>query len=202
MLSMKQGANDRQIFGIYRDAVTSFIVTFEQNKGFFAARIPYLYQQLSYLVRRCRQLRHDGHEVRGHAQLQEELFRLFGVRVPIPVDRQLSVLAGVIRHVLVTGIRMRRQPVVKGGVQLLVDEVRQQVCPEAAATNMDMLVLDGKFAELATCFPLGVCLLELRYFARLGLKDIAVELGVDTEAIQRDLRLAKAWLIASLGSGA
>lgn len=200
MLSMNQGTDNRQVFGACREAVTSIIATFEQNKGFFAAHISYLYQQLGYLVQRHRRLRHADSQAPSQLQLQEELFRLFGVRVLIPAGRQLSVLASVIRHLLMADIRMRRQLVVRGGVQLLISEVRQHVCPTAEATNIDMLVLNNKLEEMLACWPLSGCVLELRYFARLGLRDIALELGVASDAIRQELRFAKAWLIASLSS--
>jgi hypothetical protein len=194
---MNQGASNRQEFGGYQDAVASLIATFESNKPFFAARIAELYQQLSNEVRYCRRLLHAGKQTFAHAQLQENLFRLFGVRVHIPSGRQLSVLAGIIRHVLVAGADMHRHVVERGGAQLLVNEVGRQSHPAIASGKPDLLALDDKLVELSAWFPQGTCVLELRYFARLGLRDIAAELEVDTEAIRRDIRLAKAWLIAS-----
>lgn len=195
---MDQGASNRQESGGYQDAVALLISTFEMNKPFFAARVPELYQQLSNEVRHCRRLLHAGRQALAPVQLQEALFRLFGVRVQIPDGRQLSVLAGVIRHVLVTGAVMHRHVAERGGAQLLVNEVGRQSHPAIASAKPDLLALDGKLVELSAWFPQGTCVLELRYFARLGLRDIAAELTVDTAAIRRDIRLAKAWLIASL----
>lgn len=169
--------------GSYRDATASLITTFEQHKGFFVPRIAYLYERLSSLVRQCRQLQQTGDQARGAQQLQQELLRLFGVRVQVPSQRQLSMLAALIRHVLVADMTMRRQ-----------------LSVAKHADEFDVLALDAGLQQLSRSLPDMVCLLELRYFARLSLMEVAQELDVSVTVIKRDLRLGKAWLLAGLSS--
>ncbi|MGC3981919.1 MAG: ECF-type sigma factor [Steroidobacteraceae bacterium] len=174
-----------------QEAVASIVDAFERNKGFFISRIPALCQQLEYLVRRCRQLRHTGLQLQGQSLLTEQLFCLFGVRVEVPANRQLSVLAALLRHTLMVGVSLRQPPPPHSMRSTSMLDWQDD-------GDLTMLALDGKLNELSHCFPACVRIVELRYFARLKLRDIAAELEQPVIAVTRDLRFAEAWLLSRM----
>lgn len=195
---MNQYLGKKQPQEPYHEALETLISTFAQHQGFFAVRLPDVHARLRYLVRcSCRHL-HAGDPARAQPILQEELFRLFGVQVVVPAQRQLSLLAGVIRHVLVSYVRMQRQSAARGGVTLLVDELRAQLPAKTQHQPIDVLAVDSALNELRIHDPGSSCLLELRYFARLALRYLALETNAPLLEVQRDMRFAKAWLVQHL----
>lgn len=183
---------------MYRDEVTTITNVFERHKVFFNARIPDIYAQLVTLVQRCRRLQQLGKRAQARQLLDDELFRLFGVATDFSDDRPLSVLAGVIRHVLISGARLQQPLMAKNVVGFLIDEVGGQMSI-AEGGNQTLLVLDAKLNYLARWIPEHVSLLEMRYFARLGLEDTARELEVAADVVRRELRFARASLTRACG---
>lgn len=179
----------------HQEALEILVTTVAQNQGFFIVRLPDIHARLRYLVRcSCRHL-HNGDSSRAQPILQEELLRLFGVHVTVPQHRQLSLLAGLMRHVLVSYVRVQRQSAPKGGAELLVSELRSQLPSPARPHSIDMLAVDAALSALRVHDPASSCLLELRYFARLALRYLALEMDVPMIEVQRNMRFAKAWLL-------
>ncbi len=185
---------------LYQDALRVLMAAFAQNQGFFVMRAPRIHERLHHLVRRgCHHLR-NNEPLQAQSLLHDELFRLFGVHVSVPLNRQLSLLAGIIRHVLVSYIRLQRQSTIKGGVEFLIDELRRKTPPAERGLSIDVLEIDAALDQLQAHFPAGSNLLELRYFARLALPYLVLETATPVTEVQRDMRFAKAWLIHYLQS--
>lgn len=191
---MSQGTNGTQVRRMYRDQVAAITSVFEQHQVFFGARIPYLYEQLGSLVHRCRQLQRLGKRAQARQLLDEELYKLFGVTAEVADDRPLSVLAGVMRHVLISGVRLQQPLAITNEVSFAADEVGKQMGAAMQGGGMTLLVLDARLNHLAGWLPEHVSLLEMRYFARLGLRDTGRELGIAVDLIKRELRFARAVL--------
>jgi len=179
---------------MYRDAVMAFIHAFEQHKVTFDACVPYVYERLGYLMHRCRQLQQLGERSQTRQLLDSELFKLVGVSVRCTDDRPLSILAAIIRHVLISGFR--QQPFRASEPSFMNHKAGTQVSA-AADGHSFLLVLDVRLNDLAREFPEHVSLLEMRYFARLGLLDTACELGIAADIVKRELRFAKALLASA-----
>jgi len=194
---MNQGS-DELWDGTHQAALRLLIDTFKQNKAFFVPRVPQLYEELRRLVSYCRYHQRNNTRALIKATLQTALLRSFGVQVRVPPHRQLSILAGLIRYLLVEYERMQQQAAMRGGAQLLMDGIRQRLSSATFTTDVDLLVLDAVLERLADRHLASVQLLELRYFARLGIRDIAREMNNTVVATERDLRFAKAWLLAYL----
>jgi DNA-directed RNA polymerase specialized sigma24 family protein len=139
-----------------------------------------------------------GKRAQARQLLDDELFRLFGVAIDFSDDRPLSVLAGVMRHVLISGVRLQQPLMATKVPSLSSDEIGGNI-DVAAAGNKTLLVLDAKLNHLARWIPEHVSLLEMRYFARLGLEDTARELEVATDVVNRELRFARASLARACG---
>ena len=74
--------------------------------------------------------------------------------------------------------------------KISLDDVRE-VSSEAA---WDLVALDQALTQFAAFDPRKVEIVELHYFGGLNNEEVAEALGISRATVQRDLRLAKAWL--------
>jgi RNA polymerase sigma-70 factor, ECF subfamily len=111
----------------------------------------------------------------------------------------LALCAQVMRRILVDHARQRASAK-RGGdaVRVPLDEVKVP----ASANGVELLDLDAALEALARLDARKGRLVELRYFGGLTLEEAAGELGVSVETAKRDWRMARAWLLAELRSGA
>ncbi len=99
--------------------------------------------------------------------------------------------------------------------QVLVDEVRRQRAgkrqvrgllttwfePGLDATVLDIEALDRSLSRLAAVSPERARVVELRFFAGLGLPEIAGVMGVSERTLKRYWQAARAWLMNDMGQG-
>jgi RNA polymerase sigma factor (TIGR02999 family) len=95
------------------------------------------------------------------------------------------------RHVLVDRARRKRRPKHGGGRQRVELESGPAI---DAPDGLDILALDEALSRLAEQSPRRAKVVELRYFAGLGNREIAELLGVSDATVERDWQFAKAWL--------
>jgi RNA polymerase sigma factor (TIGR02999 family) len=110
----------------------------------------------------------------------------------------LGVAAQAMRRILVDAARARGARK-RGGAEfrVLLDE-GLLVAPERGAS---LIALDDALTTLASVDPRKSRVVELRYFAGLSVAETAAVLGVSPETVQRDWRVAKAWLLRELSGG-
>jgi len=174
---------------MYQDEVRALINVFEQHKIFFGTRIPHLYEQLGVLVYRCRRLQRNGKRQQARQLLDGELCKIFGIAAACCDDRPLALLAGVMRHVLISGMRL----------QLPMANITRGNDAVNADVRKTLLALDTQLTLLSRSRPELVSLLEMRYFARLGIRDIACERSVVVDVIKDELRFARACMLHATG---
>jgi RNA polymerase sigma factor (TIGR02999 family) len=102
------------------------------------------------------------------------------------------IAARAMRQVLIEAARRRSSQKRGSGteVTLPVDDLKQ----EAAFHGEDLLALDSALEELARIEPRQATIVETRFFAGLDVTETAALLGVSEATIQRDWRVARAWL--------
>jgi RNA polymerase sigma factor (TIGR02999 family) len=71
----------------------------------------------------------------------------------------------------------------------------------AIAHNRDVLALDAALDELARVNPRQARGVELRFFGGLEVAEIVTVLGVSQSTVDRDWRVARAWLEAEIARG-
>ena len=64
--------------------------------------------------------------------------------------------------------------------------------------DVEILALNDALDQLAELNSRQAKMVELRYFGGLSLEETAAELGASVATVQRDWRLAKAWLFQQL----
>ncbi len=63
---------------------------------------------------------------------------------------------------------------------------------------LDLLDLDDALSDLETEDPRAARVVDLRFFAGMGIADAATHLGISTATAERDWRYARAWLYRQL----
>lgn len=178
----------------FEDTQRLLVAAFEHHKPFFARRTPHIYEQLRRMVGYCRHHLRLRNQALTQQMLREDLLRAFGVRVLPPYDRQLSLLAGLIRHVLVSHMQQLQWLGTGDSRRWFTQNIRRRFGAAETPNEIALHAFDAALRQLAEQGADTVRLLELRYFARLSTRDIALELNAPLEGIEGDLRFAKAWL--------
>ncbi|MEA2564288.1 MAG: hypothetical protein QOH06_5792 [Acidobacteriota bacterium] len=134
--------------------------------------------------------------------VHEAYMRLAGPAGIDAADRAhfFNLAARVMRHVIVDFAR-RRDAEKRGGgaIKVDLDQISELAEPEAALPA-ELLALDVALAELEKESPDLGRLVELRFFAGLGLEEIAALLGRSERSLKRDWRRARAFLLARLNA--
>jgi RNA polymerase sigma factor (TIGR02999 family) len=102
-----------------------------------------------------------------------------------------AIAARAMRHILVDRARARGSAKRGGDVaRVPLDEVDGLV----GAPDLDYLALDVALDALERVDPQQCRVVELRYFAGLGIDQTAEALGVSPATVKRDWAMAKVWL--------
>jgi RNA polymerase sigma factor (TIGR02999 family) len=108
-----------------------------------------------------------------------------------------AIAARMMRRILVDRARARRRHKRGGGLAgiTLDDSIPAEQAP------FELLALDRALGRLTTFDERKSRILELRFFGGMSYEEICEVLGISTSTLDRELRLAKAWLYQEL-SGA
>jgi len=109
----------------------------------------------------------------------------------------LALCSQVMRRILVDHAR-RRRFAKRGGTTPHVP--LDDLVLVAQAHGVEVLALDEALRALARFDPRKSRGVELRYFGGLSLEETAEVLGVSVDTVKRDWKMARAWLMAELGS--
>ena len=72
--------------------------------------------------------------------------------------------------------------------------------PRPPPPSTDLLALDEALEKLAAVDPRKARAMELKFFGGLQMAEIAVVLNLSIKTVEKDVRLAGAWLRAALSS--
>lgn len=152
---------------------------------------PVVYEELRRLARRTLAGERKGHTLQPTALVNEAYLRLVGTDVPWR-DRVhfFAVAARLIRRILVDHARARGRVKRRAGERVPLDE-RTLFSPEP---GREMVLLDEALNELAELDARKAQVVELHFFGGLTYDEIAEAVGISPATVDRDLRLAKAWL--------
>jgi RNA polymerase sigma factor (TIGR02999 family) len=159
---------------------------------------PLVYGELRALARRYMRGERAGHPLQTTALVHEAYLRLVG----LDLDWQgrvhfFAVAARLMRRVLVDYAREHRAAKRGGGEHALaLDEVEP-----ADGPPVDVVELHEVLERLTAFDHRKSQVVELRYFGGLTIDETAEVLGVSHATVERDLKLAKAWLAREMGAG-
>ncbi len=159
--------------------------------------VPIIYQELRRLAHYHLRQERDGHTLQTTALVHEVYLRLCGHNEPRWEDRAhfFAVAARMMRRVLVDYSRRRgADKRGAGAVRIQLDEA----LAIPAAASSDLLALDNALEKLAEFDARKCQVVEMRFFAGLQAKQIAVALDTTEATVRRDWTIAKAWLFRYL----
>lgn len=158
--------------------------------------MPFVYDELRRLAAHYMQKERREHTLQPTALVNEAYIRLVDMKVSWQ-DRThfFAVAARLMRRLLVDHARAHQREKRKGaGPTISLDEgIEVSFEPDSK-----LLAVDAALTKLAEFDPRKAELLELRFFGGLSNEEVAEALGVSRATVQRELRLAKAWLSREL----
>ncbi|HEX8298985.1 MAG TPA: sigma-70 family RNA polymerase sigma factor [Rubricoccaceae bacterium] len=168
------------------------------NRGAADALLPLVYKELCGLASSRLRREREGHTLATTDLVHEAYLRLVDVTQVEWRDRGhfFAAAAGAMRRVLVDWARAR-QADKRGGtaMPLSLDSLADQGILAAAPMRADdLLALDEALVRLAGLSERQARVVECRFFAGLSAEETAAALDVSEKTVQRDWRLARAWL--------
>ena len=160
-----------------------------------------VHDELAGLARSFLKRERAGHTLETGALVNEAYLRLVDQdRIEWQGRRHFyGIAARTMRQILVHHARARGAEKRGGDVEWAPFEEALRLGPERPGRPEDMERLDAALEALAQTDPEKCRLVELRFFAGLGHREIADLLGVSVSTVDRQWRLAKAWLFRALG---
>jgi len=159
---------------------------------------PIVYRELHAMAQaQFRTPQDSARTLRPTALVHEAYIKLFGTQTPTFNDRKhfLAVAAKAMRAILVD--RARARATVKRGsnpTQIPIEDI--VAAHEDRA--FDVVALDDALLELAKAAPRAAQVVELRYFGGMEVGAIAEFLGASLQEIEKEFRLARAWLLREI----
>ena len=169
------------------------------NEDALERLMPMVYDELRRLAAHYMRTERKGHTLQATALVNEAYIRLVDMKVSWQ-DRAhfFAVAARLMRRLLVDHARAHHRAKREGdAVKVTLGEALE--VSSGPASNI--LAVDEALTRLAEFDPRKSEILELRYFGGLNNEEVAEALNISRATVQRDLRLAKTWLIRELKRG-
>ena len=177
-----------------REEVTRILRDWNDDSPRAAERLmPLLYDEPRRLARGYLQRERSDHSLQATEIVHEAFLRLVDQQTATWQDRAhfFRVAAQTMRRVLVD--HARRELAEKRGAEW--NRVEFDLATEVVAPReLDVLALDDALNDLAHLNPQHRHIVELRFFAGLTIDEVATSLGLSPRTVQREWRMARAWL--------
>jgi RNA polymerase sigma-70 factor (ECF subfamily) len=171
------------------------------DEGARSELLALLYQELRGVAAGLMRRERNDHTLSPTAVVHEAVIRLLGESVfERAADRSflLAAAARAMREVLIDHARSRQADRRGGGMRrvpldLVVDYFEDQ--------GLDLVAVHEALDRLAELNPRQAQVMTLRYFGGMTVPEVAAILGVAVVTVERDWRLARAWLGEQLRGG-
>jgi RNA polymerase sigma factor (TIGR02999 family) len=159
---------------------------------------PLVYDELRRLAHNYMRAERGSHTLQATAVVHEAFMRLIQANVALQDRGHFFALASrLMRRVLVDHAKSRSRIKRNAGVRDLIAEETGAVLPP---TDFDVIALDDALEGLQQMEPRLAQVIELHYFGGLTYDQIAAAVGKSAATVDRDIRLARAWLLNEIGS--
>ncbi|MCG8460166.1 MAG: sigma-70 family RNA polymerase sigma factor [Holophagales bacterium] len=160
--------------------------------------VPLVYDELRCLADRHLRGESQALTLQPTALVHEAYLRLVDLRLEWRGRVHFfAVAAGIMRRILVDLARVRQRQK-RGGGQRPRSLTELDLAEPAGWGRPDLTVLDEALEQLEARDARKARAVELRYFAGLTNDEIAEVLDISRPTVERDLRMAKAWLSSHL----
>jgi RNA polymerase sigma-70 factor, ECF subfamily len=159
--------------------------------------LPHVYGELRRIAARHLRAERSGHTLQPTALVNEAYMRLVD---QTRVDWQgrthfYAVAAGAMRRILIDHARGRRRFKRGGDAQRVTFS---EDLPVPAVFDADVIDVHEALERLAAVDERQARIVELRFFAGLGVDEVAEVLGVSKRTVEADWTHAKAWMRRAL----
>ncbi len=158
---------------------------------------PLVYEQLHRVAQRYMAGERSDHTLQTTALVNEVYLRLVDCEQVRWQDRAhfFAVSARLMRRILVDFARSRGYQKRGAGIAHISLDEAPSVCNEPDA---NLLALDEALKALGRIDERKSRVVELRFFGGLSMEETAEVLGVSSDTVLREWRLARAWLLREL----
>ncbi len=162
------------------------------DKVAFERLMPLVHKELRRLAQWHVAGERIGHTLQATALVNEAYLRLININRVDWLDRAhfFAMAARQMRRILIDSARKRKNQKRGGGIGK-VSLAEGLVIPDRAE---DLVALDDALDALATIDKRRGKVVELKFFGGLSVDEMAQVLGVSSDTVKRDWKLAKAWL--------
>ena len=159
---------------------------------------PLVYNELRQLARYFMRRERPDHTLQVTGLVNEAYIRLMGKTEIGWEDRSqfFSVAAGVMRRILVDYARARKSAKRGGGVPAIA--LGDGGGPAFRESWDKILDVHRALSRLADADERAARVVELRFFAGLDTREIAILLGLSERTVKRDWEFARSWLFAEI----
>ncbi len=160
--------------------------------------LPLVYDELRMLAERNLRQERPDHTLQATALVHEAYLRLVDSdRIRLRNRAHFFALAAqAMRRILVDHARRHKRQKRGGGVaRISLDDLPTL----AIATDINLLALDESMQGLEQVEPRYARIVEMRFFGGMTMEEIAAILEVSLSTVERDWRVARAWLYRDLG---
>ena len=178
--------------------VTDLLAAWSQgDRAALDCLVPLVYDELKRLAHHRMQGERPGHPLQTTALVNEAYLRLVDITRVRWQDRThfFAVAAQAMRRILVEAARARDAQK-RGGEFRFV--ALTEADAQTAEPSLDLLALDEALEALARADARKARVVELRFFGELSVEDTAEVLGVSTDTVVRDWKVARLWLMREL----
>jgi RNA polymerase sigma factor (TIGR02999 family) len=166
------------------------------NKDALDQLMPVVYGQLRKLAAHSLRGERPDHTLRATELVHEAYLKLIDSDIPWQNRVHFyAVAAKVLRHILVDHARAHRREKRGGDAERIPLDEAVVVGPEASA---EVVGLDDALKRLAVNDERKSQIVELAFFGGMTREEIAAILKISDKTVQRELRVAKAWLYREL----
>jgi RNA polymerase sigma-70 factor, ECF subfamily len=160
----------------------------------------HVYEELRALAANRMRQENDGHTLQPTALVNEVFLRMVGQTRMDWKDKThfFAVAANLMRRILIDHARKRTAGKRGGRARKLV--LNEEVILSPDTDPLELVALDDVLNRLAQLNERHARVVELRYFAGLGVEETAEALGVSAATVKNDWRVARAWLTVQLES--
>ncbi|MFQ5411417.1 MAG: sigma-70 family RNA polymerase sigma factor [Phycisphaerae bacterium] len=170
------------------------------NPDAVARLMPVIYNELHALAARHLRGQPPGQSLQATLLVHEAFLRLIDQTKAVADDRAhfLAVASKAMRSVIIDHVR-RRKAQKRGGDRRRVP--LDEAVAAYEARSGDLIALDEALTQLAATDEQQSHIVELRFFGGLSVEETAEIIGVSKRTVERDWRMARAWLRNRLSQG-
>ncbi len=175
------------------ESVTQLLLDWRSgNQAALDRLMPLVYDELRRLAGHYMRSERPQHTLQATALVNEAYIRLVDMKVSWK-DRAhfFAVAARLMRRLLVDHARAHHRAKREGARPKLSLDEAVEVSVEPAS---NLLALDEALNRLAAFDSRKSDIIELHFFGGLSNEEVAEAVGISRATVQRELRLAKAWL--------